>query len=132
MNIIIASGPVIIEDDKVLLNQHGEDDFWKFPGGKVEEFDFADPLNALEEACKREVKQENGIGIRIIRPLKPMLVRKNDDTWVVLIHYLAERIGEIKLGADIRKSERFPVRNLPEKCAPNIRPVIDEYLASLK
>lgn len=34
---IIASGPVIIENNKVLLNRHGEDDkakeYWKFVGG---------------------------------------------------------------------------------------------------
>ena len=30
--IIIVSGPVIIENNKVLLNKHGEDNFWKFCG----------------------------------------------------------------------------------------------------
>jgi len=34
--LIIASGPVIIENGKVLLNKHGDDKFWKFLGGKVE------------------------------------------------------------------------------------------------
>lgn len=37
--IIIASGPVIVEDGKVLLNKHGEDNFWKFCGGQAEEDD---------------------------------------------------------------------------------------------
>jgi len=35
LKIIIASGPVIVENNKVLLNQHGDTDFWKFCGGKV-------------------------------------------------------------------------------------------------
>jgi 8-oxo-dGTP pyrophosphatase MutT (NUDIX family) len=39
-NIIIASGPVIVENYKVLLNQHGDDSFWKFCGGRVEEGEF--------------------------------------------------------------------------------------------
>jgi len=32
--IIIASGPVIVENNKVLLNQHGDTEFWKFCGGR--------------------------------------------------------------------------------------------------
>ena len=34
--IIVASGPVIVENNKVLLNQHGDDNFWKFCGGKCQ------------------------------------------------------------------------------------------------
>ncbi|MFW0837710.1 MAG: NUDIX hydrolase [Candidatus Komeilibacteria bacterium] len=34
--IIVASGPVIIENGEVLLNKHGDDKFWKFLGGKVQ------------------------------------------------------------------------------------------------
>jgi ADP-ribose pyrophosphatase YjhB (NUDIX family) len=128
--IIIASGPVIIENGKVLLNQHGDDNFWKFLGGKVEHFDFQDINNSLEEACKREVKEEMGFEIKIIKPLKPMMVPKpgDQDTWAILIHYLAERIGEINPGLDIKKYEWFDMNNLPENCGPNIRPVIEEYL----
>jgi len=131
--IIIASGPVIIEDGKVLLNRHGktEEDqkIWKFPGGRVE-FDNVDFLsdNILENECKREVMEEMGLEIEIIRPLKPMLVKISDNISVVLIHYLATRIGEVKLGSDIIDSGWFPLDKLPENCAPNIAPVIAEYL----
>ncbi|MBT4722294.1 NUDIX hydrolase [Candidatus Falkowbacteria bacterium] len=125
MKTIIASGPVIIEDNKVLLNKHGDDSFWKFPGGRVENFDFENELNSLEEACKREVKEEMGIEIEIIKPLKPMLVKKDETTWVVLIHYLAKRVGEVKPGDDILKWDWIDIDNLPDDCAPNIRPVIE-------
>jgi len=131
--IIIASGPVIIENNKVLLNKHGDDTFWKFLGGRVENFDFDDANNSLEEACRREVKEEMGVNIEILRPLKPMLVPKpgEPDTWVVLIHYLAKRIGEIKLGSDIKEAEWFNIDDLPADCAPNIKPVLDEYKKGL-
>ncbi len=127
MHFIIASGPVIIEDNKVLLNKHGDDNFWKFIGGKIESFDFEDPLNSLENACRREAKEEMGVDIEIIRPLKPMMFQKpNDpDTQVILIHYLAKRIGEIKPGADIQDWNWFDINNLPADCAPNITPVIE-------
>jgi len=132
MEIIIASGPVIIENNKVLLNRHGEDDkakkYWKFVGGLVEPTDIdLNSENALEAACKREAKEEMGIEIEIIKPIKPMLIRHPDkkDTYIVLIHYLAKRHGEIKPGDDIVEWNWFDIKNLPENCSANIKPVIE-------
>lgn len=138
--VIVAAGPVIIENGKVLLNKHGEDKFWKFLGGRVEAVDFSDPAMTLEEACKREAKEENGFDIEIIRPLKPMLIQKpgSPDTWVMLIHFLAKRIGEVKLGADIDDFKEFEVKKIlaggypNEQFAPNIVPVLESYLAMKK
>ena len=125
--IAIVSGPVIVENNKVLLNKHGDDNFWKFCGGRVEDFNEL----SLEEHAKREVKEEMGIEIEIIRPLKPMMVEVNGKL-VILIHYLANRVGEIKPGSDIKEWDWFDIDNLPEDCAPNIKPVIEEYLKSEK
>ncbi len=122
--IIVASGPVIIEDGKVLLNKHGDDKFWKFVGGKAERYDIS-----LEEVVKREVKEEMGLEVELLRPLKPMMIEMTDKI-VVLIHYLAERKGEVRPGADIIAWDWFDINNLPEDVAPNIKPVIEEYLES--
>jgi len=54
--IIIASGPVIVENDKVLLDQHGDTTFWKFCGGQVENFE-----NDLIETARLKTKKELGI-----------------------------------------------------------------------
>lgn len=132
--IIIASGPVIIEKGKVLLNRHGKDEkeqkIWKFPGGRVEleGVDFQSD-DVLEAACRRKVLEEMGIGIEIIRSLKPMLVENPNGCGesVVLIHYLSKRIGEIKMGSDILEYDWFPLDRLPDNCAPNIAPVIEEF-----
>ncbi len=132
-NFIVASGPVIIENNKVLLNRHGknskEKEYWKFVGGRVEKFDFQDETQSLEETCKREVREEMGLDVKIIKPLKPMMIRHPDkkNSFVILIHYLAKRIGEIKLGNDIEEYKWWSIDRLPKKCAPNIKPVIDEY-----
>lgn len=122
--IIIASGPVIIENDKVLLNKHGDDGYWKFVGGKAERFDVS-----LEEVAKREVKEEMGLEVELVRPLKPMMIELPDKV-VILIHYLANCSGEIKPGADILAWDWFDIRDLPSDSAPNIKPVIEEYLRS--
>ena len=63
-NVVIASGPVIIKDNKVLLNKHGEKNIWKFPGG-----DIYDATGDLETWAAQKVKDEMGLGIKIIKPL---------------------------------------------------------------
>ena len=135
---IIASGPVVIEDGKVLLNRHGEDKkakkYWKFIGGRVEDFDIKRQNFSLEDACLREVKEEMGINVKILAPIKPMLIKHPDkkDTFVILIHYLARRLGQIKASSEIDEWEWFDINHLPKDCAPNIEPVIDEYKRLLK
>jgi len=124
--IIIASGPVIVEDGKVLLNQHGDTTFWKFCGGKVEDFDIG-----LIDSAKREVKEEMGIGIEILEntPFITYTQKKDmhGDKDVILVHYLARRIGEITPGEDIREWNWFPLGNLPDDLGPNILPALRHF-----
>ena len=123
-NSIIASGPVIIEDDKVLLNKEQKPGYitpWMFPGGEVEDFD-----SSLEDACQREVKEEMGIEVEIQKPLKPIMLNK-DGKVIILIHYLAKRIGEIKPGEDIVEWGWFNIHDLPEDCAPNVYEVVKDF-----
>lgn len=120
-NSIIASGPVIVEDNKVLLNREQKPDGvtpWMFPGGEVEEFD-----KTLEEACKREVGEEMEIKIEIIKPLKPIMLFQNGRV-IILIHYLAKRIGEITPGKDITEWAWHDINNLPDNCAQNVYDII--------
>ena len=120
-NSIIASGPVIIEDNKVLLNREQKPDglsFWMFPGGEVEAFDVS-----LEEACKRETKEEMGIEVEIIKPLTPMILQK-EERIIVLIHFLAKRLGEIKPGQETADWGWHDINNLPDNCAPNVYEII--------
>lgn len=125
--IIIASGPVIVEDNKVLLNKHGDDDFWKFCGGRVEEYE-----HSLKEAAKREAKEEMGIDVEIIDE-SPYFVytEKMVDgikTSVVLVHFLAKRVSEIKPAEDIREWEWIDLENLfDEDFAPNIKPALKHF-----
>lgn len=88
MKYIIASGPVIIDGGKLLVNKDDKDNFYKLPGGRIEESE------SLEETCHRETKEEiNGL-IEITKPLHPMILYENpktkEDMIIVLIHYLAK------------------------------------------
>lgn len=94
--VIIASGPVIIEDGKLLVNKDNKDDFYKLPGGTLNNED-----EDLEETCYRETKEEINGEIDIIRPLNPMIIYKNQQTnepmTIILIHYLAKLKNKSKI-----------------------------------
>lgn len=129
--IIIASGPVIAEDGKIILNQHGDTEFWKFCGGKVEDYS-----TDLIENTRREAKEEMGIDINILdeNPFITHTTKEKDgkNVDVILVHYLAQRIGEISPGEDIREWKWIPIEELDnENLAPNIMPALD-YFGFLK
>lgn len=126
LKIIIASGPVIVEDGKVLLNKHGDTSFWKFCGGKVENFD-----SNLIESAKREVKEEMGIDVKIIDE-EPYLyfTRKQTEDGnidVILVHFLAERIGEISPGEEIDEWGWINLEDLPKDLGPNVLSALKHF-----
>lgn len=124
--IIIASGPVIVEDNKVLLDQHGDTTFWKFCGGRAENLE-----SSLIEVAQNRAKEELGIGIEILSP-EPFITYTQKETPegildVILVHFLAKRIGEVKPGAEIREWAWLDIHSLPDNLAPNILPVLKHF-----
>lgn len=124
--IIIASGPVIVEDNKALLDQHGDTTFWKFCGGRAENLE-----SSLIEVAKNRAQEELGIDIEILNP-EPFITYTQKETPdgildVILVHFLAKRIGEVRPGAEIREWAWLDVNNLPDNLAPNILPVLKHF-----
>jgi 8-oxo-dGTP pyrophosphatase MutT (NUDIX family) len=125
--LIIASGPVIVEDNKVLLDQHGDTEFWKFCGGRIDDFS-----SDLITVAKNRAKEELGIDISIINP-KPFLIHTKKETSkenidVILVHYLAKRIGKILPADFIKKWNWLPLKNINEEnLAPNIIPALKHF-----
>ena len=127
---IIASGPVIIEDGKLLVNKDNEDEFYKLPGGTTEE-----GVESLTETCKREVKEEVNGKIEIIKPLHPMIIWKNPQTKermaIVLIHYKAKLLNkdEIKPVYPIKEIKWLDIKEIRQSkhnVAPNIQFLIQK------
>ena len=119
----MASGPVIVKGKKVLLDKHGEDKFWNFPGGK--QIDYLSPI----ENAITEVEAELGLEVKIIDPNPCVMVfereRNDKKEYVVLVHYLSKIVsGKPKTGRDVREYKWLDVRKLPEDVAPNIKPVL--------
>ena len=130
VKIIIASGPVIIEDGKLMVNKDSKDDFYKLPGGTIEE-----GVESLEEACLRETKEENNGDVEIIKPLHPMILWENPQTkekmTIVLIHYLAKlkNKSEVKPVPPIIEVTWLDIKEIKEgkhKVAPNIKFLIEK------
>ena len=127
---IIASGPVIIERGKLLVNKDDKDDFYKLPGGGVEDYD-----KSLEDTCHRETKEENNGMIKIVKPLSPMMLRKNPQTGeemvILLIHYKAKLLNkkDLKPIAPIREVRWLSISDIKKgkyKVAPNIHYLIEK------
>lgn len=125
MKFIIASGPVIIEKGKLMVNKDDKDNFYKLPGGTIEE-----GIEDLEKACHREAKEENNAEIEIIKPLHPMILWKNPQTKekmvILLIHYLAKlkTKSKIKPILPIKEIRWLPIKEIKKgkyKVAPNIK-----------
>jgi len=126
---IIASGPVIIENGKLLVNKDDKDDFYKLPGGTVKQGE------SLTEACKNESKQENNANIEIIKPLNPMIIYKNPQTnekqTIILIHYEAKLLNknEIKPIAPVQEVKWLDIEEIKQdkhNVAPNIKFLIEK------
>ncbi len=130
MKAIVAAGPVIIENGKLLVNKDLKDDFYKIPGGTVEP-----GTEDLEEACYREAREENGAEIEIVKPLSPMVIWKNPTTTetmgIFLIHYLSnlKNPEEIKAIHPIQEVKWISIEEIKEgkhNVAPNIKFLIEK------
>lgn len=130
MKTIIASGPVIIENGKLMVNKDNKDDFYKLPGGTIEE-----GVESLEEACLRETKEENNGEIEIIKPLHPMILWENPQTKekmiILLIHYLAKLKNKKEIRAippikEVRWLDIKEIKQGKHNIAPNIKFLIEK------
>lgn len=136
---MIASGPVIIQTrdniKKTLLVKHGDKPVeklkWKFCGGKV--IANASP----EETAIREAKEEIGVDVKLLKPLKPLIIwneipetGSDKPQVIVLLHYLAEIAEEPIAGPEILAMEWFDINDLPADCSPNVFEIIDDLKKS--
>ena len=70
---------IIIDDNKVLCLKNEREE-WDFPGGKLK-FN-----EGIEDCLIREVKEEINLGIKNLNILKPLNLKFNDVSVLVLIY----------------------------------------------
>lgn len=124
---IIASGPIIIEDEKVLLNKDVKDSFWKFCGGRVEESE----IN-IKDTAIREVKEEMGLEIEILEKAPYFFYTEKEKDGqkisIILVHFLAKRLNEVSAGDTTTDWKWIELNKLyQEELAPNIIPTLKHF-----
>jgi len=131
----VASGPVIIENGKLLVVKDNKDDFYKLPGGTVREGE------SLEEGCRKRAREEINAEIEIIKPLSPNILYENPQTkekmTIVLINYLSrlKNGGEIKPlppTQDLKWVELDNIKNGGGDISPNVKALIEKNYENLK
>ena len=129
MKTIIASGPVIIENGKLLVCKDNKDDFYKLIGGKIQEGE------SLEETCIRRAKEACNADIEIIRPLFPNILYENPQTKekmiIVLINYLAklknkDEIKPISPEEDLKWVSLEDIQQGKGNVSPNVKLLIEK------
>jgi len=131
MRKIIASGPVIIENGKLLVTMDKKDDFYKIPGGTLEREE------SLEECAIRELKEETSFSCDLIKKLSTMRLKKrpktNEIINIELHHYnakLKNRISNYKSfnykGHIIKWLDIEDIKNNKYSVAPNIKFLIEK------
>ena len=119
---IIASGPVIIKNRKMLVVLDDKDNFLKFPGGRIFQG------KSLIETCKIETKKEICCDIEIIKELEPLILWKKPQTGekmpILLIHWLAKIKRNQKPKKGKHTKEIFWINSKAKtgyQLAPNVR-----------
>ncbi len=129
MKTIIASGPVIIEDGKLLVSKDNKDDFYKLIGGRVHEGE------SLEDACIRKSREACNAEIEIIKPLFPNILYENPQTKekmiIVLINYLAklknkEGIKPLPPEQDLKWVSLNDIKQGKGNVSPNVKMVVEK------
>ncbi len=112
---VVSVGAIVVRDGRVLLAQRGHppgEGMWAFPGGVV------DLGETLAEATEREIREECGIRVRVLRPFAVVDRIVRDAAGRVEYHYvivdmLAEWVeGELRASSDAREVGWFSAEEL--------------------
>ena len=117
---VIASGPIIIKNRKMLVVLDDKDPFLKFPGGSI----FKN--KSLKETCKIETIQEIKCKIEIIKETEPIMLWKKPHTGekipVLLIHWISKiKKGLPKKGRHTKEILWVDSKYKGYKLAPNVK-----------
>ena len=125
----VGCGAVILnKNNEILLqlrNKAPEKEYWSIPGGKVEMFE------TLEEAIKREVKEETDVNVEVIECLGICNhIVTNEETHWVSPSFLCKIVeGEPKIMEPTKHLDMkwFSLDNLPEKLTITTKDAVSNF-----
>jgi 8-oxo-dGTP diphosphatase len=114
---------ILVENGKILLVKRGREPFkgdWAVPGGRIEDNETA------EECAIREMKEETGVDVEIIRLTGIYSDPKRDPRGIIVAAFLVRRVGgEVKAGDDADEAKWFELHSLPKLCTDHGKIVAD-------
>ena len=106
----------------ILIKRKNLPSGWAIPGG------FVDYGESLEDAVRREAKEETGLDIKLIRQFHTYSDPKRDPRHhTVSTIFIATAAGKPKAGDDAREVGIFNKDNLPEDIAFDHRQILEDY-----
>lgn len=109
-----ACDMILVENGKVLLVKRGREPFkgeWALPGGHIEDGESA------EQCAKREMKEETGLEIEVIRLTGIYSDPARDPRGIIAAAWLVRRTGgSVRGGDDADEAKWFPLDGLPKLC----------------
>jgi len=122
---ILAVDGIILRGDKVLLTKreiYPFQGYWVLPGGHVEYGE------KVEEAIKREMKEELGVPVKIKKLVGVYSDPKRDPRYhsVSVVFLLGKGKGEIRLNHEASEFKYFSLNNLPKKIGFDHRKILNE------
>ncbi|MBL7031573.1 MAG: NUDIX hydrolase [Nitrospira sp.] len=117
VDVIIETGGGI-----VLIERKNPPFGWAIPGG------FVDYGETIEDAVRREAKEETGLDIDHVRQFHTYSDPKRDPRHhTVTVMFIATASGTPKAGDDAGKAEIFTRETLPEEIAFDHRQILEDY-----
>lgn len=100
MEVQVGTAAVVVKNGSFLVirramkDEIGKESSWTLPGGRVENYE--DP----NKSVLREVKEETGLNVSLIKPIFVWTGRKGS-LWRIVIHYLCKyKSGKVKLSKE--------------------------------
>ena len=108
----------------ILIKRKNPPSGWAIPGG------FVDYGESLEDAVRREAKEETRLDIKLIRQFHTYSDPKRDPRHhTVSTIFIAAAAGKPKAGDDAREVGIFNKDNLPEDIAFDHRQILEDYFS---
>jgi ADP-ribose pyrophosphatase YjhB (NUDIX family) len=115
---------LIIEyrDGIVLIKRKNPPYGWALPGG------FVDYGESLEDAARREAKEETGLDVELIRQFHTYSAPGRDPRFhTITTVYVARAAGDLIAGDDAGDVGVFPTNQLPDDIAFDHKEILDDY-----
>lgn len=123
---LLAVDGIILKNAQILLVKRAIYPFvgsYELPGGHVEYGE------TVENAIKREMKEELGISVKIKKLIGVYSNLKRDPRYhtVAIVYLLKKGKGKIRLSKEASEFKFFPLQGLPRKIGFDHRKIINDF-----